>query len=149
MLKWEKVPPADMLRRWAAIGIKAAAMDHDDIRPNGIEVAVNTINLCYEDGTTIDLGYFRDEPIAVVTYDGYYVTVHVLPHVRQHQLEMVALNYAIGQSRRINPDYPIGFFAENEVIYGAALLMGFSRPEDEDHFADEMLTLPAGKAVSA
>lgn len=148
MLNWENVPPTDLLKRWAAIGIVAAAMDYDGVRPGGIETATNSINELVNCGCQLEIGSFRDNPVAVVCYDSFDLTVHVLPYVREHQLEWIALNHAVGQSRRLNGDYPKSFYAENQVIYEAALQLGFLRPEDEDYYTDEMLTLPAGKAVT-
>jgi hypothetical protein len=123
-------------------------MDYDGVRPGGIETATNSINELVNCGCQLEIGSFRKKPVAVVCYDAFDITVHVLPYVREHQLEWIALNHAVHQSRRLNSEYPKSFFAENEVIYGAALQLGFDRPSDPDHFTDEMLTLPAGKAVT-
>ncbi|MFO0383779.1 MAG: hypothetical protein ACK506_18935 [Pirellula sp.] len=144
MLVWENVKPSHRLKVWAAIAIRAASNEVDNVRPGGMAATIAAVHEDMLEGTTIDLGYFRDEPVAVVSYDCSLVTVHVLEHVRKHQLEQVALNYAVNQARA-NGYYTFGLFCENEELYKFALQMGFQRPGDEDDYRDELLWFESEK----
>jgi len=146
MIIWKKVEPSDRLGFWAAIAIHAASVETDNVKPGGIKSSINTINEDVWGGTTIDIGFLEDEPVAVVTYDCSMVTVHVLEWVRKHQLQRVALLYVMERQKAAGRK-SIDIFCDNEELYNIALELGFKRPDDEDDFRDEILTYNVQEGV--
>ncbi len=141
MIICKKVGPKDHVGRLACAAIMSRSAEHDDVQPTSIEAMANTIELSFDCGATIELGTFRDEPVAVITYDHSMVTVHCLPEVRQHQLHFIALQYGVNEVKRQGGSF-LTFWPESLDLFHYAKELGF-RPylDDEEECLDESMYL--------
>jgi hypothetical protein len=140
MLEWQKVPPGDRLGVWTAIAIMASAMEHDETSPRGIQTAINSVMQLMRDGMELEIGWYQDEPVAMMLVDSSTFVVHVLPYARSSGAEYAAWYHAFAEARD-RSSYGLSYYADHEKQYEWALAEGF-RADDEDQFADQHLWWP-------